>query len=107
MSERLIFATGKTGPKGDKGDQGTKGDTGATGATGPQGPIGPAGGDPFIHDQNDPLSTWTIDHNYGRRVSVDIIDDSGRVVFADVEHPTLNRTVITFPSPTTGSAFIL
>ena len=104
MSDRIIFATGKTGPKGDRGDQGP---VGPEGPQGPQGPIGPAGGDPFVHEQSVAVATWTIDHNYGRRVAVDLIDEAGRVVFADIEHPTLNRTVITFPEPTTGTAFIL
>lgn len=104
MTDRVIYVTGATGAQGPEGPQGPQGEQGPQGI---QGPIGPAGGDPFIFDQTTPVATWTIDHNYGRRVSVDLIDDTGKVVFADIEHPTLNRTVITFPSPTTGTAFIL
>lgn len=95
----VTFVTGKTGPVGPEGPEG------------PEGPRGPAGADgtgqPYIHDQDVAAATWSIGHNFGRRVSVTILNDEDEIVFADVVETDLNTTTIIFPTPFAGMAVII
>jgi hypothetical protein len=62
--------------------------------------------DAVVFYQNSPLATWTIFHNLGHAVHVTVWDSTGEVVYPEVDNPNLNVTVITFASPTTGTAII-
>lgn len=99
MSDRVVFVTGKTGPQGETGPQGPQGIQGEPGADGV--------GQPYVHTQSVASASWVIGHNFGRKVSVTLLDDNDVVVHADVQHGTLNQTTITFPVPTTGTAVII
>lgn len=75
------------------------------GLEGPRGPRGPAG--PvvdYVHTVNDPLAEWVINHNFGRRPSVDVRTPGGMVMFANVVHVTPNQSRVLFNAPTVGSA---
>ena len=76
------------------------------GSAGPPGPAGPPGGSYYAHIQTVPAATWIIDHDLGKKVHVTIFDLVDRVIYADVDHGSLNQTTITFPSPVTGSVVI-
>lgn len=71
---------------------------------GPQGPQGPAGTS-YTHTQSASASTWIVTHNLNKKVHVSIFDDTGELIYADVDHGSLNQTTITFSSPMTGTAF--
>lgn len=79
---------------------------GPQGPRGPAGPAGAAGGSVFEHVQSVPASTWTLQHNFGRRSHCTLIDPDGVVVEADIEHADENTIVVTWPSPHTGTAIV-
>lgn len=61
----------------------------------------------FEFAQSSPAATWSIQHMLGQRaVSVQVIDDSGMTVLADVDFETANRCVLTFARPKSGMAVI-
>lgn len=74
------------------------------GPSGPPGAPGTPGGSAFVHTQSTPAATWIVTHNLARKVHVSIFNLDEQVVFADVEHGSLNVTTITFPVPVAGSA---
>lgn len=78
---------GPPGPKGDKGDAGD--------------------GTYTLFSQDAPASIWTITHTLGRYPDVTILDSTGRVVWADVEYPSVSQVTITFASPQIGKVILL
>lgn len=85
---------------------GPQGTSGPIGPPGPPGPSGPSGGSYFAHTQSIPAATWVIDHGLAKQVHVTIFDPLNTVIYADIDHGTVNQATITFPSPVTGSAVI-
>lgn len=84
---------------------------GVVGLTGPEGPQGPAGADgtgdlTYTHSQGTASTVWTIDHNLGKRPSVDLVDSAWTKMYAGVEYPTLDRVVVTFAVPVAGYAYL-
>lgn len=71
--------------------------------TGPPGPPGPAGTS-YTHTQLVPAATWTVPHNLGYYPAISVITEEGTVVYADIQHSSTATAVITFPSPTSGTA---
>jgi hypothetical protein len=63
-----------------------------------------AGG--FVHYQTIPAPQWILNHNLGHEAHVTVWDDTGEVVFPEIDNPSLNTTVIIFASPQTGTAII-
>lgn len=62
--------------------------------------------DEYVHHQTVAAPVWTINHNLGRHVAVELTDLGGTEVDADVTNPTLNQTVVTYLVPRTGYAII-
>jgi proteasome lid subunit RPN8/RPN11 len=60
----------------------------------------------FVYHQNSPLSTWIITHSLGREVQVTVWDDTGEVVYPEIDNPNLNQTVVSFAAPATGTVII-
>jgi hypothetical protein len=87
---------------------GTPGPPGPQGPQGPQGPSGvPADVLSYVHDQQVPLDTWTIDHDLGYVPGgVTVIDTLGEVVWGEVAHPSVNRTILTFSAAFSGVAYL-
>lgn len=54
--------------------------------------------------QATPASVWTLDHNLGFRPNVSVTDTAGDDCEGDVDHPTLNQTVVTFSAAFAGTA---
>lgn len=84
---------------------------GVVGLTGPEGPQGPAGEDgsgdrTYVHTQTTASATWTIDHNMGKRPSVDVADSAGTKVMGRVTWPSGNRVVVIFSAPFAGQAYL-
>lgn len=67
---------------------------------------GGGGSGTFVHDQSTPAATWSITHNLGTKPSVDVVDSSGNLLMVEVDYPTDNQTVITFPAPQAGTAYL-
>lgn len=90
-----VLGTVPAGPRGPKGD---------TGDTGEQGPPGSNGF--YRHIQDVASTVWTIPHNLGYRPAGIWVEDSAgtRWFPGDVEHPTVNLTVITWSAPFSGTA---
>lgn len=60
----------------------------------------------FIHDQASPSSTWTINHNLGRRPSVTIVDSSGNVQIGEVLYNSDNQITVNFAAAFGGYAYL-
>lgn len=54
-----------------------------------------------------PAAEWVINHGLGRPIEPVVLLDSDptRPILTDIEHPSLNTSVLTFPSPTSGWAY--
>lgn len=63
---------------------------------------------PYLeYTQTTPAATWTIDHNFGRRVNISLFDDAGKEVFTSIEqHPPYNTVTAIYSRPRTGSAVV-
>lgn len=66
----------------------------------------PSGLENFVYHQTIPSATWVISHNLGREVQVTIWDDTGEVVYPEIDNPDLNTTVVIFSTSATGTAII-
>ena len=63
----------------------------------------------YIHNQTTPAQVWTIDHHLGVRPLVDVVlsEEGGEEVsVSEVRHTGHETTVITFGTPTTGTAHL-
>ena len=71
---------------------------------GPAGVAGPGSIAPF--NFLTPATTWTINHNQGRRVFVGLFSVGGLEMYAEVLQVSINQVLVTFDSPTAGYAII-
>lgn len=66
------------------------------------------GGDKnFVFEQSTPSTTWTIEHNLGKRPSVTVVDSAGTAVLGQVTYDTddpLNKVTVTFSAEFSGTA---
>jgi hypothetical protein len=64
----------------------------------------------FYHRQASPSATWTIEHNSGSYINVDVtVDDDGTVKKAvplEIKHVDSNTLQISFSTPRVGTATI-
>lgn len=73
-------------------------------------PVDPLFGSPvvpdvWVHTQTVPATVWTIDHYFQTKPSVSV-DVGAAQVEAEVDHPSLTQTTITFGAPTAGTAYL-
>lgn len=47
---------------------------------------------------------WTINHNLGFRPAVDLYDSLGAKIQGEVQHASVNTTIVSFNTPTAGFA---
>jgi hypothetical protein len=59
----------------------------------------------FVHMQTVAATTWTIDHWFGIKPQV-MIDVGNSQVEAEVDHPSLTQTTLTFSSAQSGAAYL-
>jgi hypothetical protein len=103
-----VSPVGQPGADGvDGADSTVPGPPGPPGPTGDPGPPGAPGSAPqaYVHDQGVPDDTWTIDHNLGYYPNIYCEDSAGTAVVGDIEHPNLNRSIVTFVSASGGKAY--
>lgn len=69
----------------------------------------PGGGsfEPIEHVQSAPAALWTINHNLGRLVGVEVMNAAGDTVAADIARLTANQVRILFATPQIGRALII
>lgn len=60
----------------------------------------------YIHTQSSPSATWIIPHGILHFVHVTLINASNEIIHADIADDTSGTTTITFPTPTTGFAYL-
>jgi len=58
----------------------------------------------YLHTQGSASAAWTIDHNLGRKPSVDVIDSGGTVWMCEVQHTNDNSCVVRFGYAFSGTA---
>jgi len=87
----IVKAALVQGPKGNDGKQGIQGETGAD-------------FQPYIHEQANPSTVWTIVHNLGALPDVIVFDTAGSEVEGAVDNPDFNTTILTFSAAFGGSA---
>lgn len=71
---------------------------------GTQGPAGPSGASGYDFIQSTTATSWTVNHNLGHRPLVTVYSVGGLEIEAEVAHISNNQTVISFVTPTAGSA---
>lgn len=59
----------------------------------------------FVHEQPIAALVWTVDHHIGAPPAVTVLV-AGAVAETAVTHPTPEQTVLTFSSPTAGTALL-
>lgn len=59
----------------------------------------------FVHEQNNPDTTWSFSHNLNKIPSVVILDTNGNLILASVEATKTNVTV-NFSAPMLGKAVL-
>lgn len=65
--------------------------------------LGPAGAAGVVFEQSfSSLTTWTVNHGFGREPDITVLNSLGNVVEANIVHTTVNQTVIYFNAPYTG-----
>ena len=103
----VVVTAGVPGPRGPSGPRGFTGPQGPGGPTGPQGDIGPEGPHGFagyIHQQTVASDVWDVQHNLGYWPIIAIANDAGDAIEAQIVHPDLSYSQITFAAPQTGFA---
>lgn len=71
---------------------------------GPPGPPGPIGASAYVHQQQSPAATWTINHNLGLKPSVELLNSGSQEIEGDVVHTSMNQTVVSFTAAVSGLA---
>lgn len=54
-----------------------------------------------------PAATWTVPHGLGRNPMVQLVDDAGAVIDADIDFPDPNTVVVTHAQPLAGSVLLI
>lgn len=79
-----------------------RGDKGDPGIAGPPGPPGVS----FTYPQSTPSAVWVINHNLGKYVSVEVLDQLGKELVCDVQHLSINQVSITHLTPLAGYVIV-
>lgn len=68
------------------------------GVPGDRGPPGTGTGTAFVFQQPTPAPSWTINHNLGYRPQVTLFDTGNSVFNAQIDHPSINQTIVRMAS---------
>lgn len=72
------------------------------------GPVGPAGsGAGYNFTQASASDIWTVNHNLGYKPSVQTFTVGGLEMLGEVQHISVNQTVITFNTAVAGTARLI
>lgn len=59
----------------------------------------------YVHTQNTPATVWNVAHNLGKKCAVQVTDNDGNEIVANIKWTDNNNVIITFNSPTTGFVY--
>lgn len=59
-----------------------------------------------VYTFGSPVTSWPINHNLGRYPSTTVVDTAEEVLIADIEYVDSNNILVTFGSPTAGTAYL-
>ena len=61
----------------------------------------------YVHEQNVASATWVVPHNLDQQhVNVQIVDNAGNTILADVDYTNLNVVTLKFSTPLTGKVIV-
>lgn len=60
----------------------------------------------YVHHQSTPATTWTVNHNLGRRVNVTATTLGGIVIGAEIQMTSLNQVLVRLNTPTAGYVIV-
>lgn len=60
----------------------------------------------YEHSQGTASATWTITHNLGKKVAVEVVNSAGSRVFPRISWTNANEVVLTFSAAMTGTAHL-
>ncbi len=60
----------------------------------------------YIHTQNTPAATWTVNHALGTKPVIAVVSTTGDLLLAEIAYPNDVTTVITFGQPYAGTAYL-
>lgn len=61
----------------------------------------------YIHTQGSATLTWVITHSLGSIPLVQILDSVNEVVYASIDHVSINECRVYFNNPIAGKAFLI
>lgn len=68
---------------------------------------GGGGGDKtYYFTQNTPLERWVIEHNLDKYPSVTVVSSAGEEIYCDKTYVSINKIVLNFGTPISGTAFL-
>lgn len=66
---------------------------------------GGSGDTSYVHTQPSPSLSWSITHNLGKRPNV-TVTEGANTVEGDITYSSDNSLIITFTTPTSGTAYL-
>jgi len=66
-----------------------------------------SGGAQYVHHQDEPSSTWNINHNLGGFPAVAVVDSANRMGFGQVEYLDTNTLTVAFSAGFSGRAYLV
>ena len=52
--------------------------------------------EPYVHIQDSAITTWRIEHNFGRKVNIGLLDASNIQTYAKIFESSLDTTLVYF-----------
>lgn len=68
-------------------------------------PISGTGDKTYTHTQGSTATVWSVDHNLGKKPSIQSFDNSGNEIIGEVVHINTNSAIITFSQAVAGVAY--
>lgn len=59
----------------------------------------------YVHQQTTPSIEWTVNHNLGTKCSVQVADNTGHEIVADIQWVNNNTVKVYFNTATTGYVY--
>lgn len=60
----------------------------------------------YTYTNGAPSTTWVITHNLGLFPAVELVDNSGNVIYGDIHYDSANQITVTFADAEDGKAYL-
>lgn len=60
----------------------------------------------LMYEQSTPEQVWTIVHNLDKYPSINLLDENGVIMFADIKYVDMSTVQISFATPVIGRALL-